>query len=265
MSLTTLSTMWMSTCHIQAKQATMTNYSDEPRTMSSFPRTNFLKTDAMFLEFTDDLDNLVGGVVFSGRQFELTPRRRVQSRLLELERHVAANGWIPMMIALAMNRFVEYQMLNTFKEFRGDYHMHFKKYSDPEQARANHHTYWCNYGQTRLLDRSNLTIIAEGQSHFYNNSTSLLSKEGSRSTVWSCSGKHTFETGRLSPGYTEDAHPQPTLEGSQPLSRDEICETVLDRRPRYSKDLGWGSKLKACKMTSASSSTTSCPQSIVEL
>ena len=58
---------------------------------------------------------------------------------------------------------------------------------------------------------------------------------------------------------------QPTLEGSQPLSRDEICETVLGTQPDYSKDLGWGPKLKARKTTSASSSTTSCPQSRVEL
>uniref|UniRef100_A0A9I9E2X7 CACTA en-spm transposon protein n=1 Tax=Cucumis melo TaxID=3656 RepID=A0A9I9E2X7_CUCME len=37
----------------------------------------------------------------------------------------------------AMNRFVEHQMLTTFKEFRADCHRHFKKYSDPEEARAN--------------------------------------------------------------------------------------------------------------------------------
>uniref|UniRef100_A0A9I9EFK6 CACTA en-spm transposon protein n=1 Tax=Cucumis melo TaxID=3656 RepID=A0A9I9EFK6_CUCME len=36
-----------------------------------------------------------------------------------------------------MNRFVEHQMLNTFKEFWTDCHRHFKKYSDPEEARAN--------------------------------------------------------------------------------------------------------------------------------
>ncbi|KAL0553521.1 hypothetical protein IC582_007419 [Cucumis melo] len=124
-----------------------------------------------------------------------TPRRRAQSRLLELERHVTINGRIPMTIApgaekpisphavrfsqaigvcvrktfpvrclkwtdvgreyievvkgdlqrffvldfndQAMNRFVEHQMLTTFKEFRADCHKHFKKYSDPEEARAN--------------------------------------------------------------------------------------------------------------------------------
>uniref|UniRef100_A0A9I9ED03 CACTA en-spm transposon protein n=1 Tax=Cucumis melo TaxID=3656 RepID=A0A9I9ED03_CUCME len=36
-----------------------------------------------------------------------------------------------------MNRFVEHQMLTTFKEFRTDCHRHFKKYSDPEEAHAN--------------------------------------------------------------------------------------------------------------------------------
>ncbi|KAA0047665.1 zinc finger protein ZPR1-like protein [Cucumis melo var. makuwa] len=38
---------------------------------------------------------------------------------------------------------------------------------------------------------------------------------------------------------------QPTLEGSQPLSRDEICDQVLGRRPGYSKGFGWGPKPKA--------------------
>ncbi|KAA0048341.1 CACTA en-spm transposon protein [Cucumis melo var. makuwa] len=37
----------------------------------------------------------------------------------------------------AMNRFVEHQMLTTFKEFRANCHRHFKKYSDPKEARAN--------------------------------------------------------------------------------------------------------------------------------
>ncbi|KAA0063006.1 CACTA en-spm transposon protein [Cucumis melo var. makuwa] len=36
-------------------------------------------------------------------------------------------------------------------------------------------------------------------------------------------------------------------EVSQPLSVDEICETVLGRRPDYSKGLGWGPKSKAAR------------------
>ncbi|KAA0051709.1 CACTA en-spm transposon protein [Cucumis melo var. makuwa] len=63
---------------------------------------------------------------------------------------------------------------------------------------------------------------------------------------------------------TEDAHSQPTLEGSQPLFRDEICDQVLGRRPGYSKGLGWGPKPKARKTTSASNFTTSCSQSATE-
>ncbi|TYK06524.1 zinc finger protein ZPR1-like protein [Cucumis melo var. makuwa] len=57
---------------------------------------------------------------------------------------------------------------------------------------------------------------------------------------------------------------QLTLEGTQPLSKDEICETVLGRRLDYSKGLGWGSKPRVCKTTNASNSMTSCPQSTVE-
>ncbi|TYK09797.1 zinc finger protein ZPR1-like protein [Cucumis melo var. makuwa] len=40
---------------------------------------------------------------------------------------------------------------------------------------------------------------------------------------------------------------QPTPNGSQPLSEDEICETVLGKRPSYSKGLGWGPKHKSRK------------------
>uniref|UniRef100_A0A9I9E3P1 CACTA en-spm transposon protein n=1 Tax=Cucumis melo TaxID=3656 RepID=A0A9I9E3P1_CUCME len=139
----------------------------------SYRRSNFMETDDMFLQFEDDLDNnIVGGsssvgdnTESSSQQATPTPRRRAQSRLLELERHVAINGRIPMTIALgaekpisphavrfsqaigrlfvldfndqAMNRFVEHQMLTTFKEFRADCSRYFKKYSDPEEARAN--------------------------------------------------------------------------------------------------------------------------------
>ncbi|KAA0056246.1 CACTA en-spm transposon protein [Cucumis melo var. makuwa] len=51
---------------------------------------------------------------------------------------------------------------------------------------------------------------------------------------------------------------QSTQEGNQPLSRNEICDQVLSRQPGYSKGLGWGPKLKACKTMSASSSSMSC-------
>ncbi|KAA0062189.1 NBS-LRR type resistance protein [Cucumis melo var. makuwa] len=53
-----------------------------------------------------------------------------------------------------------------------------------------------NHGRTRLLDRSSLTIIAVGKNRFYNDSTSLLRRKESQSTMWSCFKKHTFELGR---------------------------------------------------------------------
>ncbi|KAL0546258.1 hypothetical protein IC582_016164 [Cucumis melo] len=150
----------------------------------SYRPSNFMETDDMFLQFEDDLDNNIAGgsssvgdnTESSSQQTTPTPRRRAQSRLLELERHVAINGRIPMTIApgaekpisphavrfsqaigvcvrktfpvrclkwtdvgreyievvkgdlqrffvldfndQAMNRFVEHQMLTTFKEFR---------------------------------------------------------------------------------------------------------------------------------------------------
>ncbi|TYK02310.1 cytochrome P450 CYP82D47-like [Cucumis melo var. makuwa] len=49
----------MNNCHIKVEQAT-TNDSDKPRTMSSFP-SGFNKTDAMFHEFTKDLNNIMKG------------------------------------------------------------------------------------------------------------------------------------------------------------------------------------------------------------
>ncbi|TYK09800.1 CACTA en-spm transposon protein [Cucumis melo var. makuwa] len=106
MSLTTSSAMWINTCHMQA---TTTNYSDKPHIMSSsYPSNNFMETDATFLEFEDDLDNLAGGSSSMGNNARSssqppatpTPRRRAQSQLLELEHHVTINGCILMTIAL---------------------------------------------------------------------------------------------------------------------------------------------------------------------
>ena len=48
----------------------------------------------------------------------------------------------------------------------------------------------------------------------------------------------------------------PTPKGSQPLSRNEICETVLGRQPGYSKDLGWGLRPNSRHFSSSSSFTS---------
>ncbi|TYK29082.1 CACTA en-spm transposon protein [Cucumis melo var. makuwa] len=109
MSLTTSLTMWIKNCHMKMEKA-MTNDSDEPRTMSSFS-SNFDKMGALFLEFIEDLDNPVGGSLSVGNNLGTsqpsktpTPRRRAQSRFLELERYVVANQRISMTIAFGMEK-----------------------------------------------------------------------------------------------------------------------------------------------------------------
>ncbi|KAA0054221.1 CACTA en-spm transposon protein [Cucumis melo var. makuwa] len=220
---------------------------------SSYPRNNFMETDAMFLEFEDDLDNITGASLSVGdntgssSQQPATPtlRRCAQSRLLELERHVAINECTPMTIApgaekhifshvvgfsqaigmcrlfmldfndQAMNRFVEHQMLTTFKEFQADCHRHFKKYNDPEEARAN------------------------------------------------------------PPNALEQSRTNKAARQKQPYNHSSESKSFLQRQPQrmrirsgYLKGLGWGPKPKARRTTSASSSSTSCSQStqkVIEL
>ncbi|KAA0056252.1 CACTA en-spm transposon protein [Cucumis melo var. makuwa] len=144
----------------------------------------------------------------------------------------------------AMNRFVEHQMLTTFKEFRADYHKHFKKYSDPEEARAN---------PPNALEQSR-TNKAARQKQPYNHSS------GSKSFL-----QRQYELaerrGQLVDRVELFRETHPTPKGSQPLSEDEICDQVLGRQPGYSKGLGWGPKPKARRTASASSSSTSSSQS----
>ncbi|KAA0051953.1 CACTA en-spm transposon protein [Cucumis melo var. makuwa] len=225
-------------------------------------------SDAMFLEFEDDLDNIAGGLssvddnTMSSSQQPATPtpRRRVQSRLLELEYHVAINGRIPMMIAhgaekpisphwgdvereyievvkddfqrlfvldfndQAMNRFVEHQMLMTFKEFQADCHRHFKKYNDPKEARANppnalvgRHEDW-QFLYDHYMSHAFQYELAERKGELVD-CVELFRETHVRAEMFVSQA-------------TEDAH------GSQPLSEDEICDQVLGKRPGYLKGLG---------------------------
>ncbi|KAA0037900.1 CACTA en-spm transposon protein [Cucumis melo var. makuwa] len=314
-----------------------------------------METDDMFLQFEDDLDNNIAGgsssvgdntAESSSQQATPTPRRRAQSRLLELERHVAINGRIPMTIApgvekpisphvvrfsqaidvcvrktfpvrclkwadvgreyievvkgdlqrlfvldfndQTMNRFVEHQMLTTFKEFQADCHRHFKKYSDPEEARANPPNalvgrdedwhFLCDHYISRAFQEQSRTNKAARQKQPYNHSSGsksflqrqyeLPERKGEPVDRVELFRETHVRAGTFVSQATEDAHnkmlelqSQPTPEGSQPLSEDEICDQVLGRRPGYSKGLGWGPKPKARRTASASSSSTSCSQS----
>ncbi|KAA0040862.1 CACTA en-spm transposon protein [Cucumis melo var. makuwa] len=180
---------------------------------SSYLRNNFLKTDAMFLEFEDDLDKIARGsssvddnARYSSQQSATpTPRRHAYQAISVCVRKtfpIRCLKW-----ADVGREYIEVVKGDLQRFFVLDFNdqamnRHFKKYNDPEEARAN--------------PRNNQMLELQSQ---------------------------------------------PTVEGSQPFSEDEICDQVLGRRPGYSKGLGWGPKPKARKMMSASSFTTSCFQS----
>ncbi|TYK14211.1 CACTA en-spm transposon protein [Cucumis melo var. makuwa] len=268
-----------------------------------------METDDMFLQFEEDLDNIAGGsssvgdnTVSSSQQTTPTPRRRAQSRLFELECHVAINGRIPMTIApgaekpisphayclqpvrktfpvrclkwadvgreyievvkgdlqrlfvldfndQAMNRFVEHQMLTTFKEFRADCHRHFKKYSDPEEARANPPNALEQSRTNKAARQKQPYNHSSGSKSFLQRQYELAERKGQPVDRVELFRETHVRAGTFVSQAAEDAHnqmlelqSQPTLEGSQPLSENEICDQVLGRRLGYSKGLGWGPK-----------------------
>ncbi|KAA0043334.1 CACTA en-spm transposon protein [Cucumis melo var. makuwa] len=125
-----------------------------------------------------------------------------------------------------------------------------------------------NHGRTRLLDRSSLTIIVAGSKSFLQRQYELAERKWELVDRVELFRKTHVRAGTFVSQTAEDAHnqmlelqSQPTLESSQPLSEDEICDQVLGRRLGYSKGLGWGPKPKARRTVSASISSTSCLQS----
>uniref|UniRef100_A0A9I9EGG5 CACTA en-spm transposon protein n=1 Tax=Cucumis melo TaxID=3656 RepID=A0A9I9EGG5_CUCME len=167
----------------------------------------------------------------------------------------------------AMNRFVEHQMLTTFKEFRADCHKHFKKYSDPEEARANPPNALEQSRTNKAARQKQPYNHSSGSKSFLQRQHELAERRGQPVDRVELFRETHVRAGTFVSQAAEDAHnqmlelqSQPIPEGSQPLSEDEICDQVLGRRPGYSKGLGWGPKPKARRTASASSSSTSCSQ-----
>ncbi|KAA0046852.1 CACTA en-spm transposon protein [Cucumis melo var. makuwa] len=146
-------------------------------TMSSF-LSDFHETEAMFLEFAEELDNpargssLVDDNSAGTSQLSTTPTPRKPEKPIFLyvvrfsqvigmyvqkkfpihcpnwtanvgrEYIKVVKGDLQRFFVLdfndqAMNRFIEHQMLSTFKELWNDCHKHFKKYREHEEARTN--------------------------------------------------------------------------------------------------------------------------------
>ncbi|KAA0046856.1 CACTA en-spm transposon protein [Cucumis melo var. makuwa] len=180
-----------------------------------------------------------------------TPRSRAQSRLLELERHVAINGCIPMTIASRAEKLISPHATDVGREYievvKDDLQRLFvldfndqamnRKYSDLEEARANPPKALYELAERKGEPVNRVELFQETH----------------------------VQVGTFVSQAAEDAlnqilelQSQPIPESSQPLSEDEICDQVLGRRPGYSKGLGWGLKPKARRTASASSSSKSC-------
>ncbi|TYK04345.1 gamma-aminobutyrate transaminase POP2 [Cucumis melo var. makuwa] len=119
--------------------------------LSSYPRHNFLETDAMFLEFEDELDNFAGGSssMATMRDSDFLETCAVSTLRVGVpccstwahsddDRPWCEETYFHISRLLQPGgRFVEHQMLTTFKEFWADCHRHIKKYSYPKEAHVN--------------------------------------------------------------------------------------------------------------------------------
>ncbi|KAA0033162.1 CACTA en-spm transposon protein [Cucumis melo var. makuwa] len=146
----------------------------------------------------------------------------------------------------ATNRFVEHQMLTTFKEFRADCHRHFKKSSDLEEARANPPNALEQSRTNKAARQKQPYNHCSGSRSFLQRQYELAKRRGKPVDCVELFQKTHVRAGTFVSQAIEDAHnqmlelqSQPIPEGSQPLSEDEIWDQVLGRRPGYSKGLGW--------------------------
>ncbi|KAA0040670.1 CACTA en-spm transposon protein [Cucumis melo var. makuwa] len=152
-------------------------------------------------------------------------------------------------LSRALYRIVEHQMLPSFKEFKGDCHKYFKRYNNPEQTRANPpHKLVGEQSRTNKATREKQPCNhSSGCKSLLQRQHELTEKRGQPIDHMKLFMETHARSDQLVLQTTEDAHSQPTVEGFQPLSRDEICEKVLGRRPSYLKGLSWGLKPKCRK------------------
>ncbi|KAA0055839.1 CACTA en-spm transposon protein [Cucumis melo var. makuwa] len=124
-------------------------------------------------------------------------------------------------------------MLSMWKGFRRQNHCHFKKFEDPE--RLPHSTILGDLEQSSM----NMAVRVRQPYNHNSDAKSFLQRQHELVEHWGhpidCVKllKETHApSGQFVSQVAADAH------GSQPLSGDEICETVLDKQSGYSKGLG---------------------------
>ncbi|KAA0035423.1 CACTA en-spm transposon protein [Cucumis melo var. makuwa] len=224
-----------------------------------------METDDMFLQFEDDLNNIAGGsssvgdntAGSSSQQTTSTPRRRAQSRLLELERHVVINGCIPMTIAPGAEKPISSHAVRFSQVIdvcmRKTFPVRCLKWADV--GREYIEVVKGDLQGLFVLDFNDQAMNSNLEEARANPPNALVGRDEDWHFLCDHFINRAFQNQML------ELQSQPTPEGSQPLSEDEICDQVLGRRPGYSKGLGWGPKPKARRTTSASSSSTSYSQS----
>ncbi|KAA0051692.1 CACTA en-spm transposon protein [Cucumis melo var. makuwa] len=126
-------------------------------------------------------------------------------------------------------------MLSAWKEFRGENRRHFKKFRNLEQARANPPlTDWTNKPTRTKQPYSH----SSGSKLFLQRKYELTEQRGQpvdhvelfRETNANRSGQFVSQAAANMRNNMLELQSQPTLEYFQPLSRDEICETVFGRQ-----------------------------------
>ncbi|KAL0539684.1 hypothetical protein IC582_023900 [Cucumis melo] len=154
-------------------------------------------------------------------------------------------------------------MLIVWKEFRRQNHRHFKKFNNPEHARANPpprlsnrvqnwHFLYDYYLTRQFQEQSSMNKAAKAKQPY--NHIGVTEQRVHSIDCAELFRKTHARGGQLVLQAATDAHVT-YLVGSQQLFRDGIYETVLRRRPSYSKDLGWGPKPKSQDAAGSSSST----------
>ncbi|TYK23129.1 uncharacterized protein E5676_scaffold142G001260 [Cucumis melo var. makuwa] len=136
------------------------NEDDTLCTMSSFP-SGFDEIDAMFLEFAKDLNNSTRGSSSVGDNYKASNAPGAEKLILQYAIRFSQAIGVCVMKTFSIHclRFLSIKMLTTFKEFKGDYHRHFKKYSDPEEAHVNHRTYWWDNQMLELQSGPTLEVL----------------------------------------------------------------------------------------------------------
>ncbi|TYK13530.1 CACTA en-spm transposon protein [Cucumis melo var. makuwa] len=112
------------------------NNNDESRIMSSFSN-GFDEIYALFLEFDNALNKTGGSSLVGNTSVCCLKWANVLPNYIEVVKSALQRYFILDFIDQSLITFIEHQMLTSFKEFNKGCHIHFKMYSDSEEARVN--------------------------------------------------------------------------------------------------------------------------------